>query len=72
MKILKRNMFYTIYTPITDECKKISKIKKWTGHLSNFVKNNKIITLSICIFFIFLTFNFVLIYNFLKILESAY
>ncbi len=48
----------------------MKKIRKWTSNLKEFIFRNKIISLTIVVFGICLTFNVVLIYNFMRILEN--
>jgi len=47
---------------------KNSKVKKSTSYILNFIGRHKLITASIIIFIMCCTLNFILIYNFMKIL----
>ena len=49
-----------------------SKVKKSTGYILKFIGRHKIITTSIIIFLMCCTLNFILIYNFMKILSNIY
>ena len=49
---------------------KFSKKEKSTSYILKFIKGHKIITASIIIFLMCCTLNFILIYNFMKILEN--
>ncbi len=68
MEISKENIFRKEYTGIFGQAtiKRKSRLKKITG----FIKNNKLISITLIVFLMFITLNFVLIYNFIKILEN--
>ena len=66
MEISKENMFKTQYTTYLGQAIN----KKWTSKIWNFIKNNKIISITITIFLMCLSINIALICNFIKILES--
>ena len=69
MEISKDNMFKVEYTSVLGE--NIAKKKKRTSRVFKFIKKNKIISIAAVIFVVCVSFNCVLIYNFIKILESA-
>ena len=66
MNVLKKNMYKVNYTSVLSDNKKAKKI--WTS-LFKFVKNNKIIIVSLAIFMVAICFNFILLYDFFSILE---
>ncbi len=68
MEISKENVYNVKYTSILEgrEFKK----RKWTSNLKKFIRENKIISISIVIFFMCVGMNLILIYNFLKILQQ--
>jgi hypothetical protein len=68
MELSKENVFKVNYTSVLE--KENIKKKKWTSNLKDFIVRNKIITMAMVIFFSCATLNFVLIYNFLRILEN--
>lgn len=68
MEASKENIFKIEYTSVLGE--KISKKEKWTSKLGKFIAKNKLITATIIIFFMCLVLNFILIYNFIEILEN--
>lgn len=70
MELSKENVFRTNYAPIVGE--NMSKRKRWTDSVTRFIHNNKIITMIFITFFMCVVLNMILIYNFIKILESAY
>lgn len=63
MQISKENVFNVNYTSVLEKKNRTSRFKK-------FIKQNKILSIALVIFMICLSFNFVLIYNFMKILEN--
>lgn len=68
MEISKENIFNVKYTSVLGE--KTNKDKKWTSSILEFIHNNKLITITLIIFVMCLSLNFILIYNFMKILEN--
>lgn len=63
MQISKENVFNVNYTSVLEKKNRTSRFKK-------FIKQNKVLSLAVFIFIICLSFNFILIYNFMRILES--
>ena len=68
MEMSNENAFKVGYTSVFKEQK--SKKEKWTSKIGNFINEHKIITLFMVIFCTCCTLNFVLIYNFVQILEK--
>ena len=68
MEISKKSVFNVEYAPIFTEEKK-AKIK-WTSRIAEIVNKHKIVTLFILIFCTCCALNFILIYNFMQILEK--
>ena len=64
MNISKENMYYT---PFLGD--KEHKKEKWTSEFLGFCKENKIITISILVFFLCVNVNLFLIFKFLKVLQ---
>ena len=50
----------------------LKKEKTRTGKIKEFIKKNKILTTTILIFCMCLSLNFILIYNFMKLLGNTY
>ncbi len=67
MEISKENIFKKNYTSAFKEEK---VIKKKRTSLINFIKKNKIISFTMFIFLLASCFNFILVYNFIIILEK--
>ncbi len=68
MEISKDNVFKTQYTSVFESGIR----KKRTSRLKNFIKKYRLISLTIIAFIICLSFNCILIYNFMKILERNF
>ena len=69
MEISKENVFKVEYTPILSVG--IDKPKKRTRHIIKFIKKNKILAIAGIVFIGCVCLNFMLIYNFLRILSIA-
>ncbi len=67
MEISKKNIFKVGYT---STLQKKLKNKRWTSKLLKFIRDNKIISISIIIFVMCVGMNLLLIYNFLKVLQQ--
>ena len=65
MEISKENIFKTNYTSVLEGNKKKSRTS-----ILKFIKKNKIISFTFLIFLIASCFNFILVYNFIRILET--
>lgn len=65
MEISKENMFNINYTSVLEQ--KPTKRKR-TSKVLKFIKNNKIISIAVIVFFMCVSLNLVLIYNFMRIL----
>lgn len=70
MEISKENVFKVGYAPVIGE-KKIKR-KKWTSRIIKFIYKNKILTTAAIVFIMCVTLNIILIYNFMRILITAY
>ena len=68
MEISKENVFRATYAPVLGQS--FNKHKKRTSSIIKFIRNNKILTTVTVIFFMCVSLNFILIYNFMKILEN--
>ncbi len=68
MEISKENIFKVGYTPLLEN-KKVQK-EKWTSRMKRFMFANKILGITFLIFLTFIIANFVLIYNFMRVLEN--
>ena len=68
MDISKENIFKVGYT---STLQKNVENKKWTSKFLKFIRNNKIISISIIVFFMCVMMNLFLIYNFLKVLQQV-
>ena len=68
MDISKENIFKVGYTSTLP---KKGENKKWTSKFFKFIRNNKIISNSIIVFFMCVMMNLFLIYNFLKVLRQV-
>ncbi len=68
MEISKKNIFNVEYTSVLD---KSSKNKKWTSTFIKFIRDNKLISISIIVFMMCVGMNLILIYNFFKILQQV-
>ena len=68
MEFSKENVFKVGYTSTLQEK---TKKKKWTSKFLKFIHNNKIISISIIVFFMCVMMNLFLIFNFLKILQEV-
>ncbi len=68
MEISKENVFKVEYTSVLGQ--EFTKKERRTSKIINFISNNKLITATIIIFLMCFTLNFVLIYNFMKLLEN--
>ena len=66
MEISKENVFKTQYTSIIGQALK----GKMASKLKQFIKNNKIISITIVVFFMCLSLNCILIYSFIKVVET--
>lgn len=69
MEYYDNDIFKMRYSSLLGDNK--TKKIKWTSKISNKMKKHKIITVSTIIFLLCLILNFVLIYNFFKILENC-
>lgn len=67
MEISKENIFKVNYTSVLGETKKEEKSRT---SILKFIKENKIISFTFIIFLIASCFNFILVYNFIRILET--
>ena len=63
MQISKENVFNVNDTSVLEKKNRTSRFRK-------FIKQNKILSIAFFVFIICLIFNFILIYNFMKILEN--
>ena len=61
MQISKENVFNVNDTSVLEKKNRTSRFRK-------FIKQNKILSIAFFVFIICLSFNFILIYNFMKIL----
>lgn len=68
MDISKENVFKVGYT---STLKTSEENKKWTSKFLKFIRDNKIISISIIVFFMCVMMNLILIYNFLKVLQQV-
>ena len=68
MDISKENIFKVGYTSTLP---KKGENKKWTSKFFKFIRNNKIISISMILFIMCVGMNLILIYNFLKILQMV-
>ncbi len=68
MDISKENIFKVGYT---STLQKNVENKKWTSKFFKFIRDNKIISISIIVFFMCVMMNLFLIYNFLKVLQQV-
>lgn len=68
MEISKENIFKTQYSSVLEGRRKTRR----TSRVINFIKQHKIISLSVIIFMTCVVLNLTLIYNFMKILGSIY
>ena len=68
MDISKENIFKVGYT---STLQKNVENKKWTSKFLKFIRDNKIISISIILFFMCVMMNLFLIYNFLKVLQQV-
>jgi uncharacterized membrane protein (DUF485 family) len=68
MEFSKENIFKIEYTSVFGQ--ETNKKNKWTSKLLKFIKQNKLISITLTVFFLCLLFNFVLIFNFMQILEN--
>ena len=68
METSKENIFQMKYTSVFKD-QKIEK-KNWTSRIKEFILKNKIISVSLIIFFMCFILNCVLVYNFIRILEN--
>lgn len=69
MEISKENIYDVKYTSILKE--KNSDKRKRTSNLKKFIRENKIISISIVLFIMCVGMNLILIYNFMKILQEV-
>ena len=69
MEISKENVFKVGYTSVLNG--NLSKQKKRTNHIIKFIRENKLVSITMIIFVVCVSFNFILIYNFMKILENC-
>ena len=68
MKLIKNKMYIIKDKPsltINNQ-----KIKKWTSKIIKCICDNKIIAISVVVFFICVVMNLILIYNFMRILKQ--
>ena len=68
MEISKENIFGVKYTSVLE--KKSTK-KKRTSAFVKFIRENKLISISIIVFLICVGMNLILIFNFFKILQQV-
>ena len=68
MEISKENIFDVKYTSVLE--KKNTK-KKRTSAFVKFIRENKLISISIIVFFMCVVMNLILIFNFFKILQQV-
>ena len=66
MEISKENVFKVGYTSVLGSTLK----KNRTSKIKKFIKNNKIISITILVFVMCFSLNVIMIYNFMKILEN--
>ena len=66
MKISKDTIFKTTFTSVLEK----TKNRKWTSRLVNFIANHKIISITFLIFILFFSVNVILIYNFIKLIQT--
>ena len=69
MEFSKENIYDVKYTSILKE--KNSDKRKRTSNLKKFIRENKIISISIVLFIMCVGMNLILIYNFMKILQEV-
>ena len=69
MEISKENIYDVKYTSILKE--RNSDKRKRTSNLKRFIRENKIISISIVLFIMCVGMNLILIYNFMKILQEV-
>lgn len=70
MEISKENVFKVGYAPIVEQ--ETNKNKRWTSKFLKFIYRNKMLTTAIVVFIMCVTLNLILVYNFMRILASAY
>ena len=68
METSKENVFKVEYASVLGG--NIIKKKKWTSKFAELFNKNKLVTATIIIFAMCVILNFVLIYNFMRILEN--
>ena len=68
MEISKENIYDVKYTSIF-KGENVNR-RKWTSNLKKFIRENKIISISIVLFIMCVGMNLTLIYNFMKILHG--
>lgn len=68
MEISKENIFKVKYTSVLE---KRGKKKRWTSSVIRFIRENKLISLSIIVFLMCVGMNLILIVNFFKILVTV-
>lgn len=69
MEFSKENIYDVKYTSILKE--RNSDKRKRTSNLKRFIRENKIISISIVLFIMCVGMNLILIYNFMKILQEV-
>jgi len=69
MEFSKENIYDVKYTSILKENK--LKKREWTSNLKKFIRENKIISISIVIFIMCVGMNLTLIYNFIRVLQEV-
>jgi len=67
MEISKENIFNVKYTSVLE---KRGKKKRWTSNIVRFIRDNKLISISIIVFLMCVGINLILIFNFFKILTT--
>lgn len=66
MEISKENIFNVKYTSVLEK-----KDKKRTSNMIRFIRENKLISISIIVFLMCVGMNLILIFNFFKILQQV-
>lgn len=68
MESSKENVFKMEYTSVFGQ-EKIKK-EKWTSKLAKFINENKLISITLAIFAFCVSLNFILVFNFVRIIEN--
>ncbi len=66
MEISKENIFNVKYTSVLEK-----RDKKRTSNMIRFIRENKLISISIIVFLMCVGMNLILIFNFFKILQQV-